>query len=80
MSGYNSAAWLQFHRGMRLHTLPIAPQGDRHLCPDCGNFMTREWFVSIFGVAPEVYGRTAKAVFVDPSDDRTWLEDRRAVR
>ena len=75
MTGYNGAAWTQFHRGRRLGVIP-APAADqpRFICPDCGLLMTRQWHQSIFGCDPETYGPPAVR-YVDPSDRPHFYED-----
>jgi hypothetical protein len=79
VSGFNGDAWLQFHRGRRLDTIPAAsPDEPRYLCPDCPLLMNRQWYVDIFGREPGGY--RIRYGYRDPSDDPTFLEDHRSIR
>lgn len=93
MSGFNGDAWLQFHRGRRLDTIPAAsPDEPRYLCPDCGLLMNGQWFVDIHGVTPEEYGQQRVESplrttvldepdrWADPSDDPTLNREERSIR
>jgi len=71
---FNRDAWSQRHRGQH----PLPPRGDRHLCPDCGAVLSAQWYRQIFGCEPGQYG--LRRGFTDPSDERDFLVDHRAVR
>ena len=74
---FNNQAWSQRHSPA--FAGPYADRGDRHLCPDCGAILSRQWFQSIFGCEPEQY-RVHAYPFTDPSDDRIYNREQRSPR
>ena len=74
MSGYNGAAWLQYHQGRRTGVIP-PPSNDvpRRICSCCGLLMTLEWHEAVWGDSLPRY------VYRDPSDDPHFLREQRSA-
>lgn len=84
----NPAAWSQRHA--RSYVMTVDDYTDRHLCPCCVRFLSRQWFIDIWGCAPEDFrqGREyayrsrldAPDDFKDPSDDALLNREERGPR
>lgn len=76
MSGYNGAAYLQYHAGRRTGAIPPPDNTQpRTVCRCCGLLMTVGWYQDIYGENPPGVFR-----YVDPTDEPWFWRDERSTR